>query len=146
MGTRIGQRADDLEELHDRAGPAVEYQQGHGVGLGRAGMDEVDPLAIDGGGELGVPVEPGLPGPPVVPVGPVAGQLLQVPEGHAAGPAHAGQLVRPAGPGQPLAQVVQLGLGDLDAERADLTVVHAGTLPAGGEIRSRPRGGPSPTV
>jgi hypothetical protein len=35
------------------AGPAVECQQGHGVGLGQAGMDEVDPLAIDGGGELG---------------------------------------------------------------------------------------------
>jgi hypothetical protein len=53
VGPRVREPTDDLVELDDRAGPAVECQQGHGVGLGRAGMDEVDPLAIDGGGELG---------------------------------------------------------------------------------------------
>src|SRR4029453_16400473 len=76
----------------------------------------------DGGGELRVLVEAGFLLAPVVAVGPVAGQLLQVGERHAAAPADAGQLVGPAGAAQPVAQVVQVGLGDVDPERPDCGV------------------------
>jgi len=61
----------------------------------------------------GVLAEPGFLLAPVVAVGPVGGQLLEVAERHPAGPADAGQLVGPAGAVQAVAQVVQVGLGDV---------------------------------
>ena len=63
---------------------------------------------------------------PVVARPPVLGQLLQVVERHAAAPADAGQLVGPAGAGEPIAQVVEVGLGDVDPERPDLGARAAG--------------------
>ena len=48
---------------------------------------------------------------PVVARAPVLGQLLDVVERHAVAPPDAGQLVGPAGAGEPVAQVVQVGLG-----------------------------------
>ena len=48
VGRGIGERADDVEELDERAGPAVGEQQWRGVGLGRADVEEVHLLA--GGG------------------------------------------------------------------------------------------------
>ena len=87
--------------------------QGQGVGLGGADVQEVDGGPVDGGGELRVLVEPGFLLAPVVAVGPVGGQLLEVTERHPASPADAGQLVGPAGAVQAFAQVVQVGLGDV---------------------------------
>ena len=46
----------------------------------------------------------------------VPGQAGEVAHGHPSAPAAAGQLPGPAGPGQPRAQVVQVSLGNLDAE------------------------------
>jgi hypothetical protein len=122
VGGGVGERADDVQELDDRAGPAVGQDQGQGVGFGGADVEEVDVLPVDGGGELGELVEPGLLLGPVVAVGPVPGQLFQVAEGHPAGPADAGQLIRPAGAGKPVTEVVQVGLGDVDPEGSDLGV------------------------
>ena len=51
------------------------------------------------------------------------GQLPDVAERDAVVPADAGQLVGPAGAGQPVVQVVQVGLRDVDAERPDVVVV-----------------------
>src|SRR4029453_17993467 len=120
VGGGVGERADDVQELHDRAGPAVGEEQRQGVGFGGADVEEVDVLPVDGGDELGEPVEPGLLLAPVVAVGPVGGQRFQVAARPPAGPADPGQLVGPAGAVQPLAQVVQVGLGDVDPERPDL--------------------------
>jgi hypothetical protein len=93
----------------------------------------VDVLAVDLGGELGVPVELGLPRSPVVAGLPVVDQALDIIERDAVVGAHAGQLVGPAHPGQPVGEVVQLGLGDLDAERTDGGV---GVVRHGFEARS----------
>ena len=57
---------------------------------------------------------------PVVPRAPVLGELLEVVQRYAAGPLHAGQLAGPAGVGEPVVQVVEVGLGNLDAEGVDL--------------------------
>ena len=49
----------------------------------------------------------------------------QVRGGHAPGPrVVVGQVGRPAGAGQAVGQVVEIGLGDLDAERADVLGAH----------------------
>jgi hypothetical protein len=108
----------------------VDDQQRQRVRLGRADVHEVDPLAVDGGGELRVLVEPGLLGAPVVAALPVPGELPQVAERHATAPADTGQLVGPAGAGQPVGQVVQLGLGNLDPERVDAVASHASPFAA----------------
>jgi hypothetical protein len=91
-------------------------------------MQEVDALAVDLRGELWVLVELGLLGAPVVPRAPVPGELTQVAQWYAAAPPHAGQLARPAGGGEPVVQVVEVGLGNLDAVWLDVArsrCVHA---------------------
>jgi hypothetical protein len=60
VGPGIGQRADQLQELDDRAGPAVGQDQRQGGRLGRADVDEVDLVAVQVGGVLRELVEPGL--------------------------------------------------------------------------------------
>jgi hypothetical protein len=82
-------------------------------------VQEVDALAVDLGGELGAGVELCLGGAPVIPRAPVAGELFQVSKRQSAVPPRAGQFAGPAGVGEPVVQVVQVGLGDLDAEGPD---------------------------
>src|SRR5262249_1182134 len=90
------------------------------------------------GGELGELVQAGLVLAPVVGRPPVLGELLQVAEGHPAGPADARQLVGPAGARQPVPQVVELCLGDVDRERPNL-VGGIGSLRHRVLFRSQPR-------
>ena len=120
VGAGVGQWPDHLEELHRRAGPAVGQDQRQGFRLGRADVQEVDVLAVDGRHELRELVQSGLLDSPVEPVGPVAGQVLQVVQRHAAGPVVVGRVLRPAGAGNPVVQVVEVGLGDVDPEGTDL--------------------------
>ena len=49
---RVGQRADHLAELHDRAGPAVRQHERQRVLVRRADVQEVDVEAVDLGPEL----------------------------------------------------------------------------------------------
>jgi hypothetical protein len=49
VGDRIGQRADQVPELQNRAGPAVAQQQRCGAGLGRAHVQEVDADPVQDG-------------------------------------------------------------------------------------------------
>src|SRR6266511_1939777 len=76
--------------------------------------------SVDDGGELGMLIKIGLMLAPGVAVAPVGGQLLEVAERHPAAPADPGELVGPAGTGQAVAQVVQVGLGHIDPERSDV--------------------------
>ena len=71
VGPGIGQARDDVEELHDRTGPAVDEQQREGVFTGGAGVYEVDRLTLDARPEMGQLVEARLLRSPVVPVLPV---------------------------------------------------------------------------
>ena len=112
-----------MEELGDGAGEAVGDQQRLGPGLAGPDVQEVDALAVDLGGELWVGIELRLGGAPVIAGAPVLGQLVQVAHWHAAGPPHVGQPAGPAGTGQPVVQVLDVGLGDLDTEELD-TVAH----------------------
>ena len=54
VSTRIAERADDVQEFHERARPAVEQEQRRGVRLGRLHVQEVDLLAVDSGRVLRV--------------------------------------------------------------------------------------------
>ena len=74
VGDRVGQRADDVEELRHRPRPAVGEHQRERTGLGRAHVQEMDPLPVDLGDVLREGVEPPLLGPPVVARAPVLDQ------------------------------------------------------------------------
>ena len=63
---RVGERADHVEELHDRARPAVQQHQRRGARLGGAHVQEVHVGSVDRGDELGIGVERRLVGAPVV--------------------------------------------------------------------------------
>src|SRR5829696_5256882 len=82
----------------------------------------MDILSVDRGGELGILVEPGLPGAPVVGALPALGQSLDVLQRNTIGPADLGKLVGPTSTGKPGVQVVQVRLGDLNSEWLDLGV------------------------
>src|SRR6185312_5258415 len=116
---RADQRPDQVQELGHRTRETVRDQQRLGAGLAGPDVQEVDPLAVDLGRELRVTIELRLLGAPVVARAPVPGQLLQVAQRYAAGPPNAGQFAGPAGPGQTLVQVIDVSLGDLDAEGLD---------------------------
>ena len=80
---RVGQRADGLEQLDDRAGPAVRHDQRQRIRVRRLHVDEVHVLTVDLGLELRQRVQPRLASAPVVLGRPVAGELLQRSQLHA---------------------------------------------------------------
>jgi hypothetical protein len=90
-------------------------------------VDDVECLAVDDRRELFVLVELRLLRTPVEPVAPVLGELLQVHQRDAA--AEVGAIVsarhgdRPARVRQPVAQVVDVGLRDVDVERCECVVL-----------------------
>ena len=83
---RVGQRADGLEQLDDRAGPAVRHDQRQRVVMPRPDVDEVDLDPVDLGRELRKRVQSRLALAPVVLGRPVAGELPQRRQLHALRP------------------------------------------------------------
>jgi hypothetical protein len=49
---RVGERADDIEQLDDRTGPAMRHDQRQRVIVLGAHVDEVDVESVDLGDEL----------------------------------------------------------------------------------------------
>ena len=74
VGGRIGERADDVEHLDHRTGPAVRDEQRQRVLVRRLDVDEMDLEPVDLGLELRQRVQPRLDLAPIVLVGPVAGE------------------------------------------------------------------------
>jgi hypothetical protein len=126
MGRGVGQRADDLLELDDRARPAVRHQQWHGIRVRRAQVDEMHGQAVNAAAELWITVEPGLAAPPVVLLRPVVDDLLEVRTRHTLRPVLDGLPFRPARGEKPAPEVFELGVGGMDPEGFD--VVHAFAL------------------
>ena len=83
---RVGQRADGLQQLDDRAGPAVRHDQRQRVLMPRPDVDEVDVHPVDLGRELRQRVQSRLARAPVVLGRPVAGERLDRRQLHALRP------------------------------------------------------------
>ena len=115
---RVGQRADGVEQLDDRAGPAVGHDQRQRVLMPRLDVDEVDLDPVDLGRELRQRVQSRLDLAPVVVGRPVAGERLQRRQLHALGAVIDELLGRPARRLDPASQVGELRFGNLDLERA----------------------------
>ena len=133
---RVGQRADGVEQLDDRAGPAMRHDQRQRVLMPRPDMDEVDVHPVDLGRELRKRVQSRLALAPVVLGRPVAGELLHRRQLHALRPICDQLLVGPARCGDASPQLRELFVRDVDSKRSD-----AGRL----GCRSRVRHGTSST-
>ena len=116
----VGERADDLEQLDHRAGPAVRHEQRQRILVTRLDVDEVDLDPVDLGRELWQGIELRLGPAPVVVGLPVTRELLKRRQLHALRPISnklpGGQTPR----GDPAAQLGELLLGDIDVEGTDL--------------------------
>ena len=108
---RVGQGTDGLEELDDRAGPAVCHDQRQRVLMPGPDVDEVDLHPVDLGRELRQCVQSCLALAPVVLGRPVAGELLQRRQLHALRPILDELLGGPAGRRDAPTKLIELGLG-----------------------------------
>ena len=123
---RVGERADGLEQLDDRAWPSVRHDQRQGVLVGRADVDKVDVDPVDLGRELRQPVQPRLDAPEVVVGRPVARQRLQSRQLHALRAIFDELLAGPACRRNAAAQLYEFLLRDLDVEGAYLASLAGG--------------------
>src|SRR5215213_11388778 len=71
VGARVGERSDDAQKLHNRAGVPVADDKWERTSLRGADVHKVDSLTVDGSGELRILVELRLPLAPVVSILPV---------------------------------------------------------------------------
>jgi hypothetical protein len=116
---RIGERRRDLDHLAERARPAVQQddRRTRGSSAGRQARD-VDVEIADPGSVAGEhTVEPLLRRAPVETVHPRVGELPEVRAVDPQLPRDIRGLVRPAGPPDPVDQVVEHRLIDTDVER-----------------------------
>src|SRR3712207_2184414 len=116
---RVGQRADGLEQLDDRAGPAVRHDQRQRVLVRRPDVDEVDVHPVDLGDELRERVQPLLDPSEVVVRHPIAGELLQRLELDTLRAIFDQLLAWPPCRRYASAKVGQVLLRNVDAERSD---------------------------
>jgi hypothetical protein len=107
----------------------VGEDEREGVRLRRADVQEMDVLPIDRRRELLMPVELRLPLAPVVLRAPTFGERLHTVERHAVAVSDAGKLIGPAGPREPVTQVIEVRLRNLDPERPDLVAPVAHRVP-----------------
>ena len=105
--------------IRGRGGPAAPH------------MEKVNLLAVDLGQEVGQRIDPRLDRPPVEPRPPVLGELAQKGQRAFPLPSGARELVRPAGPRQPLAEILEHGLRNGGAEGSDVHRHSAGWNTAG---------------
>ena len=117
---RVGQGTHGLEELDDRAGPAMRHDQRQRVLMPGPDVDEVDLHAIDLGLELRQRVQSRLAPAPVVLGGPVAGELSQRRQLHSLRPILDELLAGPARGRDPSPQFGEFRLGYVHAKRSDI--------------------------
>ena len=115
----IGERADDLDLLEDRARPPVRDDQRQRIGMAGLDVDVVDVDAVDGRHELrdGVQLRLGLP--PVVVRAPVPDELLELGQPGTLRAIRNRLPVRPPRGGDAPAEVDQVRFRHVDAEGAN---------------------------
>ncbi len=113
----VRQQRKRIEELDDRSGPPVREHQRDRVGRRRPGVQEVHAQAGGLGDRAAPPVELGFGGPPVVPVDPVLDHRAQERLVGAVVPSGPIELGGPAGAREASAEIVEVGVGDVDHMR-----------------------------
>ena len=123
---RIGQGFDHAHEFDHRSRPAMRDHQRHRIGARRTQVQKVNVEPLDLGLELAERIQLCLAPPPVVPVAPIAGQVLQHLQRRALRPIAHAFLFGPASKIEPQVKVIKLGLGNGECEGPNLC--HCGRL------------------
>src|SRR5260370_3790921 len=103
----IGERPDDLHELHDRSRPSVRENDRQRVPVRGAHVDEVNAEPVDLGAVLWEGVEASLEPAPVVLVAPIGDQRLSLLEGYALRPVTDGFPLRPPSGREPTLEILE---------------------------------------
>ena len=111
---RVGQWLDNLEDFEDCAGPTVGDDQRYRVGPLPPLVDEMDVQSLDVSREVGKPVDGLFLGAPIKLGAPILHQLLYVVQIRAVVPTRPRDLIGPPGAGQPVFQVLEYGIRDMD--------------------------------
>ena len=128
VGSGVRQRPDQFEKLHDRTRPTVDQKQRKRVGTLSPDVDEVEVHAVHLAEELRVGVDCRLVSAPIVAVAPVVAEFADVLEVGAVVPPGIAELAGPAGMLEPCLQVIEDGLGDVDAVRPNFHAVDDSAL------------------
>src|ERR1700720_3585253 len=80
------ERTNYLQELYERAGPPVGKNDGHGVGMRGARVDEVNTKPVDPCAEMRHGVGARFEAPPVIPIPPVLDECSGLVQRHTLGP------------------------------------------------------------
>src|SRR5262249_58142991 len=115
----IGQRADDLAVLVNRAWPPIEQQQRQRIRIFRTLMNEVNVEAINLRLELTELIESAFLCAPLEPIAPVLDEALQISEIHAVVPAGAIGLVRKSRACESRFQILQDLVRNVNRKRND---------------------------
>ena len=115
----VGERSDDLRELDEGPWPAVRDRDRHRVGILRSLMDEVNIETVDRRRELVELIESPLGRAPVELLLPVRDELFEVREVRSVVPIRAGDLTREARARQPLLEIREDAVSDVDLEWDD---------------------------
>jgi hypothetical protein len=118
MGRRVCERFDHLQQLDDRARPAVRHEQRYGLIVRRADVRELDVQPVDLGDELGQLVELSLDLAPVVVGAPVLDERPELRQLDTLGPISDGLGVGPPCRRHAPAEVEEILFRHVDAEGA----------------------------
>ncbi|HOL06898.1 MAG TPA: hypothetical protein PKX44_01315 [Methanomassiliicoccaceae archaeon] len=115
LGSWIGQQRDDLMVTVERVRPSMYEEEGHSVRPSAALMNEMEPHIVDHGHVVIETVQFSLMPSPVITGHPVVHELLHVRLVRTSAPI-IGIHIAPPGSPEPLLQIVQDCLGDIDLE------------------------------
>ena len=116
----VGEPRNDIEELEDRAGPAMHQQQGHRVGADAGDVQVVQVDPVQRHHELREGIEACLLGAPIEAVLPMGEQALEIVDIGPEGPWLAGCLVGQAGEGEAGLEIGDRRIRDGQGEGARL--------------------------
>ena len=118
---RVRQRPDGVDHLDHGTGPTVGHDQRQRVLVRRLDVDEVELHAVDLADKLRQRVQPRLDPPEVVLAQPVTRERLQHLQLDPLRPVGDQLLARPTRRGDAFAQCLELLVGDVDVEGADVS-------------------------
>ena len=124
---RVRERIDDLKLLDDGSRPAVRDDDRERIRMTRADVNEVNVDAIDRRYELRKGIELGLGFTPVVVRSPIPHHFLEFCELHALRPVIDRLPIRPSRGNDAPAEIDELIVRNVDAERADCAVFGCGS-------------------
>ncbi|MCY1231635.1 hypothetical protein D9M72_440920 [compost metagenome] len=137
MSGRVGQRGDDVQQLKDRARPAMGHDQRKCILMARAYVDEMNIQPVDVGQELRKRVKLSFRFAPIIAGLPVSHEVLERLLLDALGAILDGRAVGPARRRETASQIREGGFGNVGLEGADVVAADRRFRDVGGNADRR---------